>query len=335
MPGRVGRWELVIGHSLAQGWWVLAYILRRILLAVPVMFVVAAGVFLLLYLTPGDPVSVILGPDASPQQAAELRQTLGLDQPVHVQVGRWFGRLLTGDLGQSIYLNRPVFQTILERAEPTLMLTLLATLFAVVVGLPIGIVSATRAGSWADLGAMLVAMGGISMPSFWVGLNLIFVFAVLLGALPVAGYQPLARGLWENLRYLILPAVTLGFAQAALLARMARSMMLEVLREDYVRTARAKGVVEHRVVLVHALRNAMVPLVTVMGLTFAILMGGAVITEQVFNIPGVGRLLVQSVLRRDYPVVQGIVLVIAFNYVVINLAVDILYGLFDPRVRHS
>jgi len=313
----------------------LAYILRRIVLAVPVMFVVAGGVFLLLYLTPGDPVSVILGPDASPQQIVELRQRLGLDQPVLVQVGRWFGRLLVGDLGQSIYLNRPVLQTILERAEPTLMLTLLATLFAILLGLPIGIVSATRAGSWADLGAMLVAMGGISMPSFWVGLNLIFVFAVMLGVFPVAGYQPLSRGLWENLRYLALPAVTLGFAQAALLARMSRSMMLEVLREDYVRTARAKGLAERTVVLVHALKNAMVPLVTVMGLTFAILMGGAVITEQVFNIPGLGRLLVQSVLRRDYPVVQGIVLVIAFNYVAINLLVDILYGFFDPRVRHS
>ena len=313
----------------------LAYVLRRVLLAIPVMFVVAGGVFLLLYLTPGDPVSVILGPDASPQQIAELRQRLGLDQPVLVQVVRWFGRLLVGDLGESIYLNRPVLQTLLERAEPTLMLTLLATLFAILLGLPIGIVSATRAGSWADLGAMLVAMGGISMPSFWVGLNLIFVFAVMLGVFPVAGYQPLSRGLWENLRYLALPAVTLGFAQAALLARMARSMMLEVLREDYVRTARAKGLAERTVVLVHALKNAMVPLVTVMGLTFAILMGGAVITEQVFNIPGLGRLLVQSVLRRDYPVVQGIVLVIAFNYVAINLLVDILYGFFDPRVRHS
>ena len=313
----------------------LAYVIRRVLLAIPVMFVVAAGVFLLLYLTPGDPVSVILGPDASPQRISELRQQLGLDQPVPIQVAHWFGRLLHGDLGQSIYLNRPVTQTILERAEPTLMLTMLATLFAILVGLPIGIVSATRAGSWADLGAMLVALGGISMPSFWVGLNLIFVFAVVMGVLPVAGYQPLSTGLWENLRYLMLPAVTLGFAQAALLARMSRSLMLDVLREDYVRTARSKGVVERKVVLYHALRNAMVPLVTVMGLTFAILMGGAVITEQVFNIPGVGRLLVQSVLRRDYPVVQGIVLVIAFNYVVINLCVDILYGLFDPRVRHS
>ena len=313
----------------------LAYFARRILLAVPVMFVVAAGVFLLLYLTPGDPVSVILGPDASPQQISELRVKLGLDQPVPAQIVRWFGRLLRGDLGQSIYLNRPVGQTILERAEPTLMLTLLATAFAVAVGLPIGIVSATRAGSWADLGAMLVALGGISMPSFWVGLNLIFLFAVVLGLLPVAGYQPLSKGLWEHLRYLALPAVTLGFAQAALLARMSRSMMLDVLREDYVRTARAKGLRERTVVLFHALRNAMVPLVTVMGLTFAILMGGAVITEQVFNIPGIGRLLVQSVLRRDYPVVQGIVLVIAFNYVVIHLVVDVLYGFFDPRVRHS
>ncbi len=313
----------------------LSYILRRLLLAVPVMFVVAAGVFLLLYLTPGDPASVILGPDASPQRVMELRQRLGLDQPVFVQIGRWFERLLHGDLGQSIYLNRPVTQTILERAEPTLMLTFLATAFAIALGLPIGILSATRAGSWADVGAMLVALGGISMPSFWVGLNLIFFFAVLLGLLPVAGYQPLSSGVWENLRYLTLPAITLGFAQAALLARMSRSLMLDVLREDYIRTAKSKGVPEWGVVLIHALKNAMVPLVTVMGLTFAILMGGAVITEQVFNIPGIGRLLVQSVLRRDYPVVQGIVLVIAFNYVIINLAVDILYGLFDPRVRHS
>lgn len=314
---------------------VLAYIVRRILLAIPVLLVVATGVFLLLYLTPGDPAAVILGSEATPQRVAELRQQLGLDQPLPIQVVSWFGRLARGDLGTSIFLNQPVVATILERAEPTIMLTLLAWFFALLVGLPIGILSATRAGSWFDLGAMLVALGGISMPSFWVGLNLIFLFAVILGWLPVAGYQPLGSGLWENLRYLILPAITLGFAQAALLARMSRSLMLEVLRDDYVRTARAKGLVERQVVLFHALRNAMVPLITVMGLSFAILMGGAVITEQVFNIPGVGRLLVQSVLRRDYPLVQGIVMVIAFNYVVINLVVDILYGVFDPRVRYS
>ncbi|MCL4532606.1 MAG: ABC transporter permease, partial [Actinobacteria bacterium] len=266
---------------------------------------------------------------------AEVRQQLGLDQPAPIQVVHWLGRMARGDLGKSIFLDMPVTTAIEQRAEPTIMLTLLAWIFALVVGLPIGIISATRAGSWLDLGAMLVALGGISMPAFWVGLNLIFVFAVVLGWLPVAGYQPLSHGLWENLRYLILPAITLGFAQAALLARMSRSMMLEVLREDYVRTARSKGLAERRVVLSHALRNAMVPLVTVMGLSFAILMGGAVITEQVFNIPGIGRLLVQSVLRRDYPVVQGIVMVIAFNYVVINLVVDILYGVFDPRVRYS
>lgn len=321
--------------GLLRGGNVLAYTARRILLAIPVLLVVATGVFLLLYLTPGDPVTVILGSEATPQRVAELRQQLGLDQPVPVQILNWFGRLARGDLGNSIFLNIPVTEAILERAEPTIMLTLLAWLFALLVGLPIGILSARRAGSWLDLGATLVALGGISMPSFWVGLNLIFLFAVLLGWLPVAGYEPLSKGLWENLRYLILPAITLGFAQAALLARMSRSLMLEVLREDYVRTARAKGLAERRVVLFHALRNAMVPLVTVMGLSFAILMGGAVITEQVFNIPGVGRLLVQSVLRRDYPMVQGIVMVIAFNYVVINLVVDILYGVFDPRVRYS
>ena len=310
------------------------YVVGRLLAAIPVMLLVAIGVFLLLFLTPGDPVATILGSEASPERVRELRTQLGLDDPLPVQLVRWLGRLLHGDLGSSIFLGRPVTQAIAERAEPTLLLTLLSTLFAVSLGVPMGVLAATRAGSWADLGAMLVGLAGVSMPTFWVGLNLIFVFAVLLNWLPVAGYQPLSAGPGESLRYLILPAVTLGFPQAALLARMTRSVMLDTLREDYVRTARAKGLREQRVVVLHALRNALIPLATVLGLIVAVLLGGAVVTEQVFNIPGVGRLLIQAVGRRDYPLVQGVVLVIAGVYVLVNLVVDLVYGVLDPRVRY-
>jgi peptide/nickel transport system permease protein len=309
------------------------YLIRRVLAAIPVMLLVATAVFLLLFLTPGDPAAVILGPDAKPDQVAELRARLGLDQPVYVQLGNWYMRLLRGDLGRSIFENRPVTEAIVSRAEPTLLLTALATLVAITLGLTMGIVAALRPGRWQDTGAMLVAIGGVSMPTFWLGLNLIFVFGVLLGWLPVAGYEPLNSGLWESLRYLILPSITLGLFQAALLARLTRSMMLETLGDDYVRTARAKGLAEHAVVLRHAFRNAAIPLVTVIGLIFAALLGGAVITEQVFNIPGVGRLLIQAVARRDYPVVQGVVMIVAGLYVVINLVVDLLYGYLDPRLR--
>ena len=311
------------------------YLVERVLAAIPVMLLVATAVFLLLFLTPGDPAALILGPDARAEQVAELRARLGLDQPVYVQLGNWYLRLLRGDLGQSIFENRPVTEAIMSRAEPTLLLTTLATVVAVTLGLIMGLVAALRRGHWQDTGAMLLAIGGVSMPTFWLGLNLIFVFGVLLGWLPVAGYEPLSSGVWESLRYLILPSVTLGLFQAALLARLTRSMMLETLGDDYVRTARAKGLAEHAVVMRHAFRNAAIPLLTVIGLIFAALMGGAVITEQVFNIPGVGRMLIQAVARRDYPVVQGVVMIVAGLYVLINLMVDLLYGYLDPRLRVS
>lgn len=309
------------------------YLVQRVLAAIPVMLLVATAVFLLLFLTPGDPAAIILGPDARPDQVAELRTRLGLDQPVYTQLANWYLRLLRGDLGQSIFENRPVTEAVASRAEPTLLLTGLATLVAIMVGLTMGIVAALRPGRWQDTGAMLIAIGGVSMPTFWLGLNLIFVFGVLLGWLPVAGYEPLSSGLWESLRYLVLPSITLGLFQAALLARLTRSMMLETLGDDYVRTARAKGLAEHAVVLRHAFRNAAIPLVTVIGLIFAALLGGAVITEQVFNIPGVGRMLIQAVARRDYPVVQGVVMIVAGLYVLINLCVDLVYGYLDPRLR--
>jgi len=314
---------------------VYAYIARRFLQAIPVMVLVATAVFLLLRLTPGDPTDILLGPEATPERAAELRRDLGLDKSLPVQWAVWFSHVLRGDLGESIFLRRPVTQAIWERAEPTLMLTLLSLIIAVMLGLSLGIAAAVRQGSWADFAAMLVSLAGISMPTFWIGLNLILVFAVILGLLPVAGYKPLSEGLWENVRYLVLPAVTLGFYDAALLARMTRSMMLGVLKEHYVRTARSIGVSERRVVLRHALRNALIPLLTIVGLMFAGLMGGALVTETVFNIPGVGRLLIQAVLRRDYALVQGIVLLIAGAYVFINLCVDILYGVLDPRISRS
>ena len=311
----------------------LAYTIRRVLLAIPVMLMVATAVFLLLRLTPGDPAGVILGPEATEERRLALRRELGLEDPLPVQYVRWLGKAVQGDLGRSIFLNKPVTVALAERAQPTLLLTILALLVSVLIGLPSGVIAARARGSWLDLGTMGVAMVGIAMPSFWLGLNLIFIFAVLLRWLPVAGYQPLSAGPWEALRYLILPAITLGVAQGALLARMTRSMMLEVLDQDYVRTARAKGLTERAVVLRHALRNAFIPLMTVIGLSFAALMGGAVVTEQIFTIPGVGRLLIQAIGRRDFPLVQGTVLVIAALYVLINLAVDLLYAFLDPRIR--
>jgi peptide/nickel transport system permease protein len=313
----------------------LAYTIRRLLLLIPVMLLVATGVFLLLRLTPGDPAGVILGPDATEERRLELRETLGLNDPLVVQYGRWLGKMAQGDLDRSLFLDQPVAEALLERAEPTLLLTFLALLVAVVLGIPTGIIAARSRGTWLDLSSMGVAMVGIAMPTFWLGLNLIFIFAVLLRWLPVAGYAPLSEGLWESLRYMILPAITLGVAQGALLARMTRSMMLEVLNQDYVRTARSKGLTEKGVVLRHALRNAFLPLMTVIGLSFAALMSGAVVTEQIFNIPGVGRLLIQAIGRRDFPLVQGAVLVIAAIYVLINLLVDLLYAVIDPRIRHA
>jgi peptide/nickel transport system permease protein len=317
---------------------VFRYVIRRILAAIPVMLIVSVTVFTLLYLTPGDPAGVILGPDATPERINELRERLGLNDPWHVQMLRWYGKLLQGDLGDSLSVsNRTVAQAMAERAEPTILLTLFAMAVSLVIGLPTGIISALGRGRWVDALVMFVAIIGVSMPTFWLGLNLIYFFAVSLRVLPVAGYQPLSGegGVGETFRYLIMPAVTLGLAQGALLARMTRSMMLETLGEDYVRTARAKGLNQPAVVIRHALRNALIPLVTVVGLSFAVLLGGAVITEQIFNIPGVGRLLISAIGRRDYPLVQGIVLMIALIYVMINLLVDIVYGVLDPRIRQS
>lgn len=311
------------------------YILRRLIATIPVMLLVATAVFLLLKMTPGDPAGILLGPEATEERRLELREELGLNEPVLVQYGTWLWDAVRGDLGTSLFLDEPVTKALISRAEPTLVLTIGAVLVAVVVGIPLGVLSAVKRGSWFDVGSMGLAIVGISMPTFWLGLNLILIFAVKWQVLPIAGYQPLSDGVWGAIKYMILPSVTLGLAQAAFIARMTRSMMLDVLNQDYIRTARAKGLVELSVTMRHAFRNAMMPIATVVGLTIAGLLGGAVITEQIFNIPGIGRLLIQAVVRRDVPLVQGTVLVIAMVYVLVNLAVDIFAGIADPRIRRA
>jgi len=311
------------------------YLLQRVLAVIPVMLVVATVAFVLIHLAPGDPASVIAGPYAAPDDIAKLRHQLGLDQPLPVQLLRWYGRLLTGDLGDSIFLRRPVLEAIAERLEPTLLLTTFATLIAVLIGVPIGVVSARRHNSVTDQSFMVLALLGISIPNFLLGLLLILVFGVWLGWFPVAGYVPLESGLWPNLRSLLMPAASLGFVQSALIARITRSSMLDVLREQYILAGRAKGLPERAVVYKHALKNAIIPTLTVVGITFAILIGGAVVIETVFNIPGLGRLIISAVLRRDYPVIQGVVLLIAVAYTLVNLMVDLAYLALDPRIRYQ
>jgi peptide/nickel transport system permease protein len=310
------------------------YFLRRVLSVIPVMLVVATVAFVLIHLAPGDPASIIAGPDATADDVERLRGQLGLDQPLPVQLVRWYGRLLQGDLGTSIFLRRPVVEAVVDRLEPTLLLTAWATLIAVLIGVPAGVVSARYHNSAADQSLMALALVGLSIPNFLLGLLMVLVFGVWLGWLPVAGYVPLESGLWPNLRSLIMPAVALGLVQSALIARLTRSSMLDVLREQYILSGRAKGLSERVVVYKHALKNAMIPTLTVVGITFAILIGGAVVIETVFNIPGVGRLIISAVLRRDYPVVQGVVLLIALAYTLVNLAVDLVYLAVDPRIRY-
>ena len=311
------------------------YLLRRVLAVIPVMLVVATVAFVLIHLAPGDPASVIAGPYATQEDIARLSHQLGLDQPLPVQLVKWYGRLLAGDLGDSIFLRRPVIEAIAERLEPTLLLTGWAILIAVLLGVPAGVLSARYHNSALDQSFMALALVGLSVPSFLLGLLMILVFGVWLGWLPVAGYVPLESGLWPNLRSLLMPAVSLGLVQSALIARITRSSMLDVLREQYILASRAKGLAERVVVYKHALKNAIIPTLTVVGITLAILIGGAVVIETVFNIPGLGRLIISAVLRRDYPVIQGVVLLIAVSYTLVNLLVDLAYLVLDPRIRYQ
>ncbi|GAU86607.1 ABC transporter permease [Bosea sp. BIWAKO-01] len=310
------------------------YILQRISGMLAVMLLVVTIVFVIVRVTPGDPAAVMLGPDATAQDVADLRSRLGLDRSILSQYVLYVGQLLRGDLGQSIFLNMPVTSALLERAEPTFFLTLLSLAIASVIALPVGIYAAYRRGSFIDQAATTLAMLGASIPGFWLGLILMQIFAVRLQILPVSGYGGPDTSLIERIRHLILPAVALGLVSSALIMRFTRASMLDVLGDDYIRTARAKGLGEQTVILTHALKNALIPILTVLGLTAAVLISGAVVTETVFGLPGVGNLVVSAVLRRDYPVIQGALLVIAGLYVLINFAIDMLYLLVDPRVRY-
>ena len=310
------------------------YLASRIAGMLIVLALVAVLVFILTRAASGDPVSVLLGDQATAADIARVQKEYGLDKPLPVQFGYWLREVLQGNLGQSIFLQRPVTQALWERAEPTTLLSLMAVAIAALIGLPCGIVSAVFRGSWIDQLFTGIAMLGASIPSFWFGIVLIQLFAVSLGWFPVSGYGAPDAALAERIHALILPATVLGILNSALIIRFTRASMLDVLGEDYVRTARSKGLSESTVVLKHALRNALVPIVTVLGLTAALMIGGAVVTETVFGLPGVGSLVVNAVLRRDYPVIQGALLVIAALYVLINFAIDMLYLLVDPRVRY-
>src|SRR5216683_2525006 len=312
----------------------LSYILRRVLSTLPVMGIVALFVFSLLYIAPGDPAAIIAGDQASPADVERIRQGLGLDRPFLVQFGSWLWHILHFDLGTSIFTNLPVASLIAQRIEPTLSLMAITLVLTILVAVPLGVVAAWKAGSWVDRTIMAFAVFAFSLPVFVVGYLLAYIFALQLDWLPVQGYTPLSNGLWPWLKHLILPAVALGSVYIALIARITRAAMLEVLQQDYMRTARAKGMGQTDLLFVHALKNAAVPIVTVIGIGIALLIGGAVVTETVFAIPGVGRLTVDAVLRRDYPVIQGLVLLFSFVYVLVNLMIDLSYTLLDPRIRY-
>jgi peptide/nickel transport system permease protein len=311
-----------------------AYVVRRVLATIPVMAVVALFVFSLLYIAPGDPAAVIAGDQATPEDVERIRASLGLDRPYLVRFGAWVFDILRGDLGVSIFTNLPVSLMIKQRLEPTLSLMLVTLILAVSIAVPMGVVAAARVGTFIDKFVMGFAVLGFSVPVFVVGYLLAYVFALELDWLPVQGYTPFASGFVPWIENLILPAVALGSVYIALIARITRASMLEVLQQDYIRTARAKGAGQRSILFLHALKNAAVPIVTVIGIGIALLIGGAVVTESVFAIPGLGRLTVDAILRRDYPVIQGVVLLFSFTYVLVNLIIDLLYTLFDPRIRY-
>jgi peptide/nickel transport system permease protein len=312
----------------------IAYLLKRVGSTVAIMLIVSLLVFLLLHLAPGDPAQVLAGDNATAEQIARLRQTLGLDDPLPLQFLRWIGSVVQGDLGASLYTNEPVLRLIGQRAEATLSLALATMALAVPVAISLGVVAAHLRGTLADRLVMMLSVVGFSIPAFVVGYLLVWIFAVRMGLFPVQGYAPLSEGVARWAHHLVLPAVTLGLTYTALIARITRATLVEVLAEDFIRTARAKGVPVRRILLVHALRNAGVPIATVIGIGVALLIGGVVVTETVFNIPGIGRLVVDAIARRDYPVIQGVILTFSAVYVLLNLVTDMSYTLIDPRIRY-
>ncbi|MBM3598203.1 MAG: ABC transporter permease [Alphaproteobacteria bacterium] len=311
-----------------------AYIVRRLLATIPVMGVVALFVFSLLYLTPGDPAVIIAGDLATNEDIERIRAKLGLDEPFHVRFFTWLWGVLRGDLGISIFTNLPVTRLIGQRVEPTLMLSLCTLLVTVVFAVPMGVIAAWRVGTWVDRAVMAFAVAGFSVPVFVVAYLLVMLFSQALEWLPVQGYKSMSEGVGVMLEHLVLPSIALGMVYMALIARITRASMLEVLSQDYIRTAHAKGLATDQVLIGHALKNAAVPIVTVIGIGIALLISGVVVTETVFAIPGIGRLTVDAILRRDYPIIQGVILLFSLVYVLINLMVDISYTLFDPRIRY-
>jgi peptide/nickel transport system permease protein len=309
------------------------YLIRRLLATIPVLILVSVIVFSLIRLVPGDPITILLGESYDQQVADRLRQELGLDRPIYLQYGIWLGRLAQGDLGRSIRTNQPVLEAVGARVRPTVQIASLALLLSVLIALPLGVVSATRRGTISDAAASGLAVLGVSAPTFLIGLLLIFVFAGQLHWFPTSGYTDIFQDPVAGFKSMVMPAVTLALGLTAVGMRMTRSSLLEALNQDYIRTARSKGLHERAVVLAHGLRNALIPLVTILGLQMGSLMAGTVITETVFAIPGVGRLVVDSIFARDYPILQGVVLLTAFTFIVSNLVADLLYAALDPRIR--
>jgi peptide/nickel transport system permease protein len=310
------------------------YIVHRLLATIPVVAVVAVVVFSILHLAPGDPAAVIAGDQATPEQIEQIRANLGLDRPFYEQFLIWVGNVLRGDLGTSIFSNLPVSRLFLQRLEPTIALTITTMLVTIGLAVPVGVVAAWKAGSAIDRGVMTFAVLGFSFPVFVVGYLLIFVFSISLGILPIQGYRELADGVGPFLLHLILPSLALGLSFMALIARITRASVLEVLSQDHIRTARAKGLPTRHLLFDHALPNAAVPIITIIGVGVALLLGGVVVTESVFAIPGLGRLVVDAILHRDYPVIQGVLLIFSGVYVLVNLTVDLLYVVIDPRIRY-
>jgi peptide/nickel transport system permease protein len=310
------------------------YIVRRVLATIPVMVVVAIFVFALLHLSPGDPAAIIAGDNATAADIARIREKLGLDEPLLVQFGGWVWHLLHGDLGISIFTNLPVSTLIAQRVGPTVALTISTLLVSIVVAIPMGVLAAWKAGTWVDRVVMVFAVIGFSVPIFVLAYILIYVLAIATNLLPVQGYVSPQDGIKPFLSHLVMPSVALGITFTALIARITRASMLDVLAQDYIRTAHAKGLSNERVLLRHALKNAAVPIATIIGIGVALLIGGVVVTETVFAIPGLGRLTVDAILRRDYPIIQGIILIFSAAYVVVNLLVDLSYALLDPRIRY-
>lgn len=311
------------------------FILRRLVLMIPVLLIVAVIIFSLIHITPGDPAVVMAGEEATVAQVEEMREKLGLNEPLPTQFFNWFRSALVLDFGESLFLRQPVTDAMIERVQPTALLTFYALTIAILIAVPAGVIAAVRRNSLVDRGLMVMSISGAAIPNFFFGIIMILLFAVVLGWLPAGGYVDIGDDPIQHFKRMIMPSFALGFAAAGLLARMVRSTMLDVLNEDYVRTAYAKGLPSRHVILLHALRNALIPAMTVLGISMAGMLGGSIVVETVFNLPGMGRLVVQSIARRDFPVIQGVVLITAVIQLLVMLLIDVLYVYVDPRVRYG